>query len=63
MIISKSTIGKYAPNKENTSGVHGSPLGKNEFELFLQNIGFSGDPFLHDSDIYSYFDEKRANDN
>ncbi len=63
LIISKSTIGKYAPNKENTSGVHGSPLGKNEFELFLQNIGFSGDPFLHDSDIYSYFDEKRANDN
>ena len=63
LIISKSTIGKYAPNKENTSGVHGSPLGENEFELFLQNIGFSGDPFLHDSEIYSYFDEKRANDN
>ena len=63
LIISKSTIGKYAPNKENTSGVHGSPLVENEFVLFLQNIGFSGDPFIHDSKIYSYFDEKRANDN
>ena len=63
LIISKSTIGKYAPNKENTSGVHGSPLGENEFELFLENIGFSGDPFIHDSEIYSYFDEKRSNDN
>ena len=63
LIISKSTIGKYAPNKENTSGVHGSPLGENEFELFLQNIGFLGDPFIHDSEIYSYFDEKRADDN
>jgi transketolase len=63
LIISKSTIGKYAPNKENTSGVHGSPLGENEFELFLDNIGFSGDPFTHDSEIYSYFDEKRTNDN
>ncbi len=63
LIISKSTIGKYAPNKENTSGVHGSPLGENEFELFLGNIGFSGDPFTHDSEIYSYFDEKRINDN
>ncbi len=63
LIISKSTIGKYAPNKENTSGVHGSPLGENEFELFLENIGFSGDPFIHDSEIYSYFDEKRADDN
>ncbi len=63
LIISKSTIGKYAPNKENTSGVHGSPLGENEFELFLENIGFSGNPFTHDSEIYSYFDEKRSNDN
>ena len=63
LIISKSTIGKYAPNKENTSGVHGSPLGENEFELFLENIGFSGDPFTHDLEIYSYFDEKRSNDN
>ena len=63
LIISKSTIGKYAPNKENTSGVHGSPLGENEFELFLENIGFSGDPFTHDSEIYSYFDEKRSKDN
>ena len=63
LIISKSTIGKYAPNKENTSGVHGSPLGENEFELFLENIGFSGDPFIHNSEIYSYFDEKRENDN
>jgi len=63
LIISKSTIGKYAPNKENTSGVHGSPLGENEFELFLENIEFSGDPFVHDSEIYSYFDEKRAEDN
>ena len=63
LIISKSTIGKYAPNKENTSGVHGSPLGENEFELFLENIGFSGDPFTYDSEIYSYFDEKRSNDN
>ena len=63
LIISKSTIGKYAPNKENTSGVHGSPLGEKEFELFLENIGFSGDPFIHDSEIYSYFEEKRANDN
>ena len=63
LIISKSTIGKYAPNKQNTSGVHGSPLGDNEFKLFLENIEFSGDPFVHSKEIYSYFDEKRDNDN
>ena len=28
LIIAESTIGKFSPNKENTSGVHGSPLGK-----------------------------------
>ncbi len=63
LIISKSTIGKYAPNKQNTSGVHGSPLGDNEFKLFLENIEFSGDPFVHEKEIYSFFDEKRDNDN
>ncbi|MFL2695987.1 MAG: transketolase-like TK C-terminal-containing protein [Candidatus Actinomarina sp.] len=63
LIIAKSTIGKYSPNKANTSGVHGSPLGKEEFELFLENIGHSGDPFVHSSEIYDYFNKERERDN
>ena len=63
LIIAKSTIGKFAPNKENTSGVHGSPLGNDEMNKFLENLDWSGDPFLHSDDIYEYFSEKRDKDN
>ena len=62
LIIAKSTIGKFSPNKQNTSSVHGSPLGKNEMELFLQNIGWTGDVFTHNRDIYEYFSDKREED-
>ena len=63
LIIANSTIGKYSPNKENTSGVHGSPLGSEEMEKFLDNLDWSGDPFVHNDDIYNYFKEKRDKDN
>ena len=63
LIIANSTIGKYSPNKENTSGVHGSPLGNEEMEQFLENIDWEGDLFVHDEEIYDYFLEKRNADN
>ena len=62
LIIAKSTIGKFAPNKQNTSSVHGAPLGSDEMELFLSEINWEGDPFDHDDDIYEYFAEKRLED-
>ena len=63
LIIAKSTIGKFSPNKQNTSSIHGAPLGKEEMNLFFDEIGWSGDPFLHDDDIYDYFDKKRTEGN
>ena len=63
LIIAKSTIGKFSPNKQNTSSIHGAPLGEEEMNLFFEEIGWSGDPFLHDDDIYDYFDKKRTEDN
>jgi len=62
LIIAKSTIGKFAPNKQNTSSVHGAPLGSDEMELFLSEINWEGDPFDHGEDIYEYFAEKRQED-
>ena len=62
LIIAKSTIGKFAPNKQNTSSVHGAPLGSDEMDLFLNEINWEGDPFDHDEDIYEYFAEKRLED-
>ena len=63
LIIAKSTIGKYSPNKQNTSGVHGSPLGIDEMLKFLKNLGWYGDTFDHPQEIYEYFNEKRDTDN
>ena len=63
LIIAKSTIGKFSPNKQNTSSIHGAPLGKEEMDLFFSEIGWSGDPFSHDDEIYEYFDKKRTEDN
>jgi transketolase len=61
IIMAKSIIGKFAPNKQDTSGVHGSPLGSDEMEEFKNNIDWAGDVFDHDKEIYDYFDEKRKN--
>ena len=63
LIIAKSTIGKFSPNKQNTSSIHGAPLGEEEINLFFDEIGWSGDPFLHGDGVYDYFDKKRAEGN
>ena len=63
IIMAKSIIGKFAPNKQDTSGVHGSPLGSDEMEEFKNNIDWAGDVFDHDEEIYDYFEEKRKKDN
>jgi transketolase len=63
IIMAKSIIGKFAPNKQDTSGVHGSPLGPDEMDEFKNNIDWAGDVFDHDKEIYDYFDEKRKIDN
>lgn len=40
LISCRTKIGKGSPNKENTSGVHGAPLGSEELELAKQNMGW-----------------------
>ena len=63
LIIAKSTIGKFAPNKQNTSSIHGAPLGNEEMKLFFEEIGWEGDSFDHSDDVYDYFAKKRLEDN
>jgi len=63
LIVAKSTIGKFSPNKQNTSEIHGAPLGDEEMNLFLSEVGWTGDPFSHDDDVYEYFEKKRLKDN
>jgi transketolase len=47
IIIVKSIIGYGAPNKQNTHGAHGSPLGWDEVALAKENYGFPPDEKFH----------------
>ncbi len=41
LIIARTHIGYGSPNKHDTSGVHGSPLGEDELNLTKKELGFT----------------------
>ncbi|MDB2526182.1 transketolase [Mariniblastus sp.] len=45
LIVLKSIIGFGAPNKQDTSGAHGSPLGEEEIALAKENYGWKHEKF------------------
>ncbi len=52
LICCKTLIGYGAPNKQNTEGAHGAPLGKDEIALAREKLGWSHAPFVVPEDIY-----------
>ena len=50
-----TTIGYGSPNKSNTGGVHGSPLGHEEAELTRKQLGWDYAPFEVPQDAYDQF--------
>lgn len=46
IIITKTHIGFGSPNKQDTSEVHGSPLGAEEVKLTKKNLGWDEDKFF-----------------
>ncbi|MBD1911403.1 MULTISPECIES: transketolase [unclassified Leptolyngbya] len=54
MIKVTTTIGYGSPNKNNTAGVHGSPLGADENKLTRDNLGWTYDPFVIPDDALSH---------
>lgn len=59
-IILKSIIGKGAPTKQGTSGVHGSPLGEEEAAKAKAALGIpSGSSFYVAPEAYAYFESRR----
>ena len=46
LIDLKTVIGYGAPNKQNTAGVHGSPLGDSELKATKQQLGWEHEPFV-----------------
>lgn len=55
LIIVKSIIGYGAPNKQDTSGAHGSPLGEEEIKLAKENYGWDAPKFHVPSEVYENF--------
>ena len=58
IIVMRSVIGWGAPNKADTSGAHGSPLGEDEIKLTKQAYGWPEDEkFQVPSDVLNHFAE------
>ena len=47
LIACRTHIGFGSPNKQDTSGVHGSPLGEEELRLTKENLGWPKEPSCH----------------
>jgi transketolase len=59
LIIVTSHIGYGAPHKQDTSGVHGEPLGDEEVKLTKRSYGWPEDAkFLVPDGVYEHFSEK-----
>jgi transketolase len=54
MIKVTTTIGYGSPNRSNTAGVHGAPLGGDEIKLTRENLGWSYDPFVVPDDALNH---------
>ena len=58
LIITNTTIGFGSPNKSNTAGIHGSPLGDDEIKLTKENLGWDADKkFFIPEEVYSHFSD------
>ncbi|MGL4512457.1 MAG: transketolase [Lacipirellulaceae bacterium] len=57
LIVVKSVIGYGAPNKSNTAGAHGSPLGDDEIRLAKESYGWPADAatFHVPDGVYEHF--------
>lgn len=49
-----TTIGYGSPNKQNTAGVHGAPLGSDENKLTREHLGWNYDPFVVPDDALGH---------
>jgi transketolase len=59
LIKVRTHIGFGSPNKVDTAGAHGSPLGKDEVRLVKENLGFDPDKnFVVADDVLDYYRSK-----
>ena len=59
LILAKTHIGFGSPNKQDTAGVHGSPLGEDEVAQTKKNLGWPLEPtFLVPDEVRALFAER-----
>ncbi len=56
LISCKTHIGYGSPNKQDTAGAHGSPLGDEEIALARQTLGWDHPEFFVPEAVYAWFD-------
>jgi transketolase len=62
IIVTKTHIGYGSPNKQDTSGSHGSPLGEAEVKLSKKNLGWPEEPtFYVPEEVTKHFSTITAN--
>jgi len=59
LIRAKTLIGFGSPNKQGSSGVHGSPLGPEEVKLTRKALGWEFEPFQVPEDVRALFERCR----
>jgi len=57
IIVLRSVIGYGSPNKANTHGAHGTPLGADEIKLTKEAYGWPDEDFLVPDDVLAHFQE------
>ncbi|HRX77543.1 MAG TPA: transketolase [Pirellulaceae bacterium] len=57
LIIIRSTIAYGSPNKANTHGAHGAPLGEDEIKLTKEFYGWPDEKFLVPEEVRAHFAE------
>ncbi len=61
LIIGATHIAKGSPNKQDSSGSHGAPLGIDEIKLTKEHLGVPADKTFHvPPEVYSFFKERRT---
>ncbi len=55
LIKISTTIGFGSPNKSDTAGVHGAPLGEDEANLTRQQLGWTHPPFEIPQEVYDQY--------
>jgi transketolase len=56
LICARTVIGYGAPNKQDTEGAHGAPLGKDEVAAARERLGWPHAPFVVPDDLYAAWD-------